>query len=473
MKKSKFALAVIGLLWLTMASTALAMTPVHSNQSHELLLITNGSAALQARLEMIERAQTSVAIESYLLVADSSGKFLLQALQKRAKAGVKVRILCDLLDQALDPFLATVLAEDGIEVKYYRPSSMAKLWVSKGHRNHRKTFIVDGREMIVGGRNSADRYMDIPNHRNFLFVDYELAVKGPIVEDVLASFNEYWSSPLSEKVAASRHPSKGPSWSSINSSNPSEREWQARQFLVESPEDQALRLQVATLGIKALEASPTFESKSLWWVGDEPMNSDSSRKVQGFVLDHIIQAQHSFSAEEWAFITTPEMEQALDQLLTKKVRIEILTNSYPSASDPILTHIAHPIEARWVQKGVRILELQAIPVPGSNMSAPPGTRFGTHAKTFVIDGKDTFIGSYNFDPRSQNINSEDGLYIENLPELAKAVEQTMKTRMSVAWEMNAKGEYVNGPPVDQTIPKGERFKTHVLGGLAEYLRGLF
>jgi putative cardiolipin synthase len=45
------------------------------------------------------------------------------------------------------------------------------------------------------------------------------------------------------------------------------------------------------------------------------------------------------------------------------------------------------------------------------------SRASLHTKTAVFDREAFFIGSFNFDPRSANINTEMGIYVEN-PELA-------------------------------------------------------
>ena len=36
-----------------------------------------------------------------------------------------------------------------------------------------------------------------------------------------------------------------------------------------------------------------------------------------------------------------------------------------------------------------------------------------HTKAFLVDGKEVFIGSFNFDPRSANLNTESGVLIQS------------------------------------------------------------
>jgi putative cardiolipin synthase len=52
-----------------------------------------------------------------------------------------------------------------------------------------------------------------------------------------------------------------------------------------------------------------------------------------------------------------------------------------------------------------------------------------HAKTFSVDRARVFIGSFNFDPRSANLNTEMGFIIES-PALARRIRETFDRRVS-------------------------------------------
>jgi putative cardiolipin synthase len=62
--------------------------------------------------------------------------------------------------------------------------------------------------------------------------------------------------------------------------------------------------------------------------------------------------------------------------------------------------------------------------------------FGLHAKTLVVDGKAVFIGTYNLDPRSQNLNTEVGAVIFN-EAVASAVQSVIETDMQPENSWNA------------------------------------
>jgi putative cardiolipin synthase len=62
--------------------------------------------------------------------------------------------------------------------------------------------------------------------------------------------------------------------------------------------------------------------------------------------------------------------------------------------------------------------------------------FAIHAKTMVIDGELLFIGTFNLDPRSANLNTEVGVMIRN-KKLASQVEKYIEREMMPGNSWNA------------------------------------
>jgi putative cardiolipin synthase len=78
--------------------------------------------------------------------------------------------------------------------------------------------------------------------------------------------------------------------------------------------------------------------------------------------------------------------------------------------------------------------------------------FALHAKTLVVDSRIVYIGTFNFDPRSQNLNSEVGAIIYS-DKLARAVEAAIETDMSPDNSWNAATD-----DPDQHVPFAKRSK---------------
>lgn len=107
---------------------------------------------------------------------------------------------------------------------------------------------------------------------------------------------------------------------------------------------------------------------------------------------------------------------ALTHLAKSGVRVRILTNSY-DATDVGAVHSGYAHHRRaLLSGGVRLFELRSTAGLGDDnknrlVRTKGETTTSLHAKAFSVDGKSVFIGSYNVDPRSANINTELGVII--------------------------------------------------------------
>ncbi len=112
---------------------------------------------------------------------------------------------------------------------------------------------------------------------------------------------------------------------------------------------------------------------------------------------------------------------AVKSMRERGVHIRVLTNSLAS-NDVLAAHAGHAEKRKeLIAAGVELYELRADPaVKKESFHLSGSSRSSLHCKAFVFDRKDVFIGSLNLDPRSGDINTEAGLYIES-PELAAQV----------------------------------------------------
>jgi putative cardiolipin synthase len=102
------------------------------------------------------------------------------------------------------------------------------------------------------------------------------------------------------------------------------------------------------------------------------------------------------------------------------------------------------------------------------------SRAGLHTKALVFDRESVFIGSFNLDPRSANINTEAGLYVEST-ELAKQVleymdegiqpENSYQVKMDVNgelyWETSIDGEIIRYDEEPEST-FGQRFQSDLI-----------
>ena len=103
----------------------------------------------------------------------------------------------------------------------------------------------------------------------------------------------------------------------------------------------------------------------------------------------------------------------------------MLTNSL-AANDVLAAHAGYSKTRReLIENGVEVYELRPDAGTVKQRNDSTDSKTGLHAKALVFDRESVFIGSYNLDPRSANINTEAGLYVES-PELAEQVAAFME-----------------------------------------------
>src|SRR5947208_1661669 len=111
----------------------------HSAAPHTLTHFDEGAASFQRRLELVASAKRSIALEFFIYAVDDASRLLTQALIRKAREGVQVRILVDFSAPVfqLKPAYARLLGEAGVKVRYYNTSALYR-FVSIQHRSHRK-----------------------------------------------------------------------------------------------------------------------------------------------------------------------------------------------------------------------------------------------------------------------------------------------------------------------------------------------
>ena len=122
--------------------------PIPGNQ---VRLLIDGPDAYEAMLDVIHKAGRWIHFENYIIRADAAGRRFAQALARRARDGVHVRVLYDGLGSFATPrSYWRYLREAGVEVRPFRPLSAVDL-VSNLARNHRKLVVADGARAVLGG----------------------------------------------------------------------------------------------------------------------------------------------------------------------------------------------------------------------------------------------------------------------------------------------------------------------------------
>ena len=413
-------------------------------------LLPHGAFALDARLQLVQRAQRSIDLQYYLLENDATGRLLLQQLRQAADRGVRVRVLLDdLFTDRNQQLLSDLSAHPGVEVRLFNPfccvrqsglvlRSLASLREIRrvNHRMHNKLLVADGAMAVVGGRNIADEYFLRNELQNF--VDLDALVLGRAVPDLAALFDEYWNASVAYPI--------GLLVPVDDDETPAAR--LARFDVAVSAEQLPGPLPVTdVLGYGPVGEEIDDGRLALIWgptrvYADPPdkRHKTAAQAVQDSLAYEAMMAV--WQAERELVITSPYLipgQQgiaAFAQLADRRVRTTVLTNSLAATDEPLV----HTGYARYrvplLRLGVDLYELSPQRTRRERRLGLFGSSIGRlHAKTAIIDRRTVFIGSMNLDPRSASQNTELGLFIDS-PPLARELQRVVNiSRLQSAYRV--------------------------------------
>lgn len=390
-------------------------------------VLEEGDAAMISRAWLTEYAEKTIDIQYFIFSADNVGLIATDFLLRAADRGVKVRILVDdiMVEADADELLA-LDAHPNLEIKIYNPTanvgknlvtklySMATDFKGFNQRMHNKTFIVDGKVVITGGRNIADEYFDYDHEYNFR--DRDLLMIGKSCKEVQSSFDQFWSHKLAVSISDIEEMDKDEMNAEAKyaylhqyACNP-ENFWpQVRKRMAEIPQY-----------FKAIQ-----ESGELVWLNDISFVSDLPGKnaVDG-ELDGggkstdtlaalIARAKKSIIIQSPYLITTEESRKLFADAVKRGVEVKILTNSMASTDNLEAFSGYQRDREDLLATGVHVFEFKPdaavrkkLLTGDLNKDSLHYPIFGLHAKTMLIDDEISVIGTFNFDPRSENLNTE-------------------------------------------------------------------
>ncbi|MDR1789569.1 MAG: phospholipase D family protein [Opitutaceae bacterium] len=397
-----------------------------------LMALKQGRDAFLARLALARLAERSLDLQYYIWRDDFTGRLLLREALRAADRGVRVRLLID--DMGTHPRDADMLALAAhplFEVRYFNPARhrslrLANLMVESGrmnHRMHNKTFLADNAAAIIGGRNIGDEYFEA--HPDVSFDDLDVLCIGAVVPAASAAFDGFWNDARSVPV--------GLFYPGENAAAALERlraRWE-REKPSETQREYMTAPRAREFAARLRDKSPPLEWGRAWALYDDP---GKSLDDDGEDAPTVLEAMKPFgdAAREELLIVSPYFVPGktglawLDGFVRRGVRVSVLTNSLAS-TDVSLVHAGYAHYRRpMLRAGVALHELKA--APGAAKRRWFGSsRSSLHAKTFVFDRRFVFVGTLNLDPRSIELNTENGVVFESAPFARELAESFAKT----------------------------------------------
>lgn len=171
-------------------ATALCSTDYY--EGNAATIFDNGTDKFRALLADIAAATKFINIEYYIIADDRIGTALARALEERARAGVKVRIIYDHVGSfKTKKRYFKSLRDAGVEAYPFFEVVFPPFGTRINWRNHRKLVIIDGRVGYIGGMNIADRYVNGGKFK--CWRDTHMRITGPGVTALHYSFAIDWS----------------------------------------------------------------------------------------------------------------------------------------------------------------------------------------------------------------------------------------------------------------------------------------
>ena len=168
-------------------------------EGNSLRLLTSGTGAWAGLIDLIEGAEEVIEGTFFIVDDDASGAAFVEALTKRAEAGVTVRLLIDRIGGLRRPKaeLARLTAAGG-QVRFAAPLLAGPRRARLNLRNHRKMLVADTRRLFSGGMNVGIEYLGPDPDGPERWIDLATRIEGPVVGDHLALIRSDWAAALGE-----------------------------------------------------------------------------------------------------------------------------------------------------------------------------------------------------------------------------------------------------------------------------------
>jgi phosphatidylserine/phosphatidylglycerophosphate/cardiolipin synthase-like enzyme len=418
---------------------------------HYVNVIERGEDSLLLRVHLIRAAQRSIDIQTFIWANDDAGWLVLDELEAAARRGVKVRVLADQLFSLDDvEWLARLArAHVNLEFRLYNPTfdeavteplefaaGILCCFSRFNQRMHNKLLLVDGEIGIAGGRNYENRYFDWD--QEFDYRDRDVLVLGPVAgAEMQASFDRFWAHPRAVPLTR------------LNDVNRRLVEDAANEPSAQTAPDvdrariEALRARAADAAyVREHFAREALRVARVDYFSDAP--DKAARPDDADLLElttHIsglLRGARERIVFETPYLVLSKRAREVFQELHKRaspVRVRVSTNSLAATDAFYVYALSYKYKKRYLKRyGFEIHEFKPFPEDapafvadydtlagggntgrykryGQTPLRRGGVRLGLHAKSIVIDDRISLIGSHNFDPRSDDYNTESGFII--------------------------------------------------------------
>jgi putative cardiolipin synthase len=393
--------------------------------------------AFAARALLARAAERTLDLQYYIWRGDMSGTLLFNDVRGAADRGVRVRLLLD--DHGttgIDATLSALHSHPNIEVRLFNPFMIRTPravnyifdFFRLNRRMHNKSFTADNQITIIGGRNVGDEYFGTTD--GLLYVDLDVMAIGPVVTAVSKDFDRYWASASSYPVDRVLPPVNSAQMAELASAAMrTERDPAAIAYM------NALRK--SSFVRELIERRLPLEWAVTRMISDHPAKGLGRAPPEALLphkLEKIIgEPKAEVDLVAPYFVPGAEGVDEFVALSKRGVNIRILSNSLEATDAVAAVHAFYAKRRKaLLEGGIKLYELRRLApaVEARRNGDPSGSSASSlHAKTFSVDRARVFIGSFHFDPRSAELNTELGFVIDS-PALAQQIRAAFDNRIA-------------------------------------------
>lgn len=320
---------------------------------HRLFLCENGQQTYNELVRLIEEAQKSIHISTFIFRPDAVGRLILTKLAEKAAAGVSVRLLMDGVGSLhTRPRHLRKLTRAGGKVAWFMPVLHRPFRGRSNLRNHRKIVVVDHKTLLAGGTNIGAEYIG-PTLLSGRWRDLAFVLEGPTVRHWDEVFCRDW------EFASGQTPSMPP-----------------ETFTPPPPAGQAV--------VQFVPSGPDMEGDALY----------------DAILSMIYAAKRRLWVVTPYFVPDEPLCQALMLAARRGVDVRVLL---PRRSNHRLPDIVRGIWLRQIQQAGGLIMFY--------------TEGMMHAKILLMDEDAAVLGSANMDIRSLLFNYESAMFVYSPEEI--------------------------------------------------------
>ena len=414
--------------------------------------IVTGANAFASRSILTGMAKRNIDAQYYIWHDDEAGQLMLKDLWDAAERGVIVRLLLDDFNNnaKFDQHLLRFASHPNIAVRIINPLMHRKFQTLNfvtglpriNRRMHNKSMIFDKQITIIGGRNIGDEYLS--NDKNSQFADLDVLLIGKVVADIDNSFASYWSAPISFDIQTLATLDSGETTDFLEGLD------KLKTNEKDGSKD-SLSIYKAAIEDSSIDTDLINKRVPFRWTDMQFLSDDVGKLTKTVPADtnlvHQLRTLLGSPSKKLTiissyFVPTKDGVNTLIELAESGIEIKILTNSF-DATDVTAVHSGY---SQWrpslLRAGVKIYELKSTASEEKRENklwkARSQSSTSLHAKAFAVDDYQVFIGSYNVDPRSANINTEMGVII-NDDELATQLHEALSDDLlNQAYEVKLK-----------------------------------